>query len=106
MKKIYKSLLGIVYSYGLSSHFIHQDADSLKMRNVYMHLKEDDVAILDKAHIARLISNIISLSLMRVEIFIRVNKLNIEDYSGEVNLLLGYCKDLEELNSSLLKEKI
>lgn len=85
----YKNLVGLYYAYGFSSHLIHFDGDSVKMKQDTMmkYIREEDDA-LDLAHAIRIISNVLSLGIIIASEYVA-------RYGIEIKIFLENIKDIE-----------
>ncbi len=102
----YKVLGSTFYSYSFSSHFIHYDGESLKQRAGALRLNvvENDKT-LDKAHMLRIVSNVVSLGALRAGEYICKYNLNDSKHIQNINDTFLFLSEIEELSNNLTEGK-
>lgn len=102
--KKYKNLVGLYYTYAFSSHLIHFDGDCVKMRQdtlmKYVYEKDD---ALDLAHAIRIISNILSLGIIRTSEYISHYGIEIKNLADNIKDIEGFLYELENKNRDLIR---
>ncbi|RII32952.1 hypothetical protein D2A34_19135 [Clostridium chromiireducens] len=104
--KKYESLFGLYYAYSLSSHFMHQDGEGIKM--IYEGMRENAIKSnyeLDKGHAVRIISNVLSLSVIRASEYLSKYNINDVKYIEKIKDILEFIDELEDVNHELVDKE-
>ncbi len=102
----YNVLATTLYTYSFSSHLIHYDGKCLKERAgalINNAVKNDKS--LDLAHLLRIISNVVSLGVLRASEYVKVYKLDIERYEKNLNDNFAFLNEIEEINNKTIDGK-
>ncbi len=96
----YKYLAGLMYSYGISSHLIHQDGDSIGLR--WDRQQRDPVrkAAVELAHGARELGDLLTMALLRVNAAYRsadIDPSPIFEYQNTFSLLLDEINQAHQI---------
>jgi len=101
--KEYESLVGLYYAYNLSSHLIHQDGECVKMRYVGMRKNAiENNYEFDQAHAVRIISNILSMGVIRASEYILKYEINNVKYIKKIKDIMKFMNELENINQELV----
>jgi hypothetical protein len=90
--KGFDTLVATYYGYSLSSHLIHQDGDGIGLIWDRNRRESERRVALEIAHGARLISDILSLAMLRTGLYLRFYGLGTES----MELLSRYFQDIQQ----------
>lgn len=102
----YKELCGLFYAYSLSSHYIHQDGNSLSIQFESMKTISKGEERFELAFAARLLSNVITMFLLRYQSFMNIHQIIKNDCFLVLKELLDYSIELGIINEELLEKRL
>ena len=101
----YKSLLGFGYIYGMNSHFIHKDGDSINLYLDRFFRNEERQLSIELAHSVREFSDLISMAALRTKVLLSLYNHNSDsiklifekykDFFGETNIIQKEWRNIE-----------
>lgn len=102
----YYVLYTTLYSYSLSSHYIHYDGEALHMRAEALkeQVQRQDNS-LEVAHILRVVSNILALMLLRVGEYVRQYKNSDEKVLSSIAEAMELQVEIDDIIEKIIKEK-
>jgi Family of unknown function (DUF5677) len=90
-----------IYSYGMSSHMVHKDADGIGMACERSQRSSDRLAAVQLGHSARLVSDICTYTQLRTFSLLRAYNQPLEAFKGiEENYSLTLFSELERANQA------
>lgn len=102
----YHVLFTTLYSYSLSSHYIHYDGEALHMRAEALRSQtEKQDYDLETAYILRIISNILAMMLLRVSEYVRQYKINEEKVLNRIVDAMKLQVEIDDLAEKIVKDK-
>lgn len=100
----YEAQLGTVSTYSLTSHFCHYDWTGLSSRNAQIaNSVNPDAIIFDIMHCNRILSNVLSLELLRVAEYMRGNGFDSQEATKLFLEVHDYVKELDKNSNELLE---
>ena len=103
---VYQVLYTTLYSYDLSSHYIHYDGQALQTRSDSLRNqaigREYEI---DKAHILRIISNVLTMMVIRVSEYIRQYNISTPEVVALVAEAMKLQEEIDGLVEELIKNK-
>lgn len=104
--KKYEMLTATLYTYSFSSHLIHYDGECLKRRaEALMNNAVNNDESLELAHLLRIISNVVSLGVIRFSEYIKAYHLDAKQYEKIINDNLMFLNEIEKINNESVKGK-
>lgn len=105
--RIYEAQLGTLSSYSLMSHFCHYDWTGVSSRNAQIIESGDpDAIIFDIMHSIRIISNVLSMELLRVMEYMNGNKANLPEVVELYIKVFKFVSELDVLTNNMLESTL
>lgn len=100
----FKELEVLFYTYSLSSHFIHQDGNSLNFRFVTMSSLASGGESLNEAIAARMLSNVTIMFILRYHNFMNINNIISNDCFNCLKDLTDFSINMSNINEDILSK--
>lgn len=105
--RIYEAQLGTLSSYSLMSHFCHYDWTGVSSRNAQIiESGNPDAIIFDIMHSIRIISNVLSMELLRVMEYMNGNKANLPEVVELYIKVFKFVSELDVLTNNMLESTL
>lgn len=102
----FKELEVLFYTYSLSSHFIHQDGNSLNFKFEAMSNSASGDESLNEAIAARMLSNVTTMFTLRYQNFININNIVSNDCFSSLKELKDFSNKMSNMNEDILTKHI
>lgn len=104
-REVYKTLIGTLSTYALTSHFCHYDWTGLSSRTEQIMSSYSEAGTnYDVAHCFRIVSNVLSFEITRASEFIRVNGLNDVVIVKTIDQIMTLLNELQIVIDSVVNE--
>lgn len=103
----YEAQLGTFFTYSLTSHFCHYDWTGLSSRNAQIvNSIHDDEIVFDVMHCNRIISNVLSLELLRITEYMRGNSFCTQEVMALYLEVYEFVIGLDKVSNELLEKTL
>ena len=107
INRVYEAQLGTLATYSLMSHFCHYDWTGVSSRNAQIiESGNPDAIIFDIMHSIRIISNVLSMELLRTMEYMNGNEANLPEIAALCMEGFKFVSELDELNNNMLEKSL
>ena len=107
INRVYEAQLGTLATYSLMSHFCHYDWTGVSSRNAQIiESGNPDAIIFDIMHSIRIISNVLSMELLRTMEYMNGNEANLPEIAALCMEGFKFVSELDELNNNMLEKAL